>query len=193
MLSRADEAGSVFSARLMASQLRSTWEESISSVWSGDCDRVAGGDRRFFSKDVGVAADQLAIEAGNHIRDGEVTRLVGHLRIKEDLEQEVAQLLAKVGPMAPLDRVEDLVGFLERIFPYGVEALLAIPGASTGTAQPGHDAHCFGKKCSRIGGRGLLRTHTTNVNDGLEDSGAVTVVFSDAALSLFCVVRFAAG
>ena len=56
----------------MASQLRSTWEESISSVSSGDLDRVARGERGLIPENVGVAADQLAIEAGNHIRDGEV-------------------------------------------------------------------------------------------------------------------------
>ena len=116
-----------------------------------------------------VAADQLAVEACDHIRDGEVAGLARHLGIKEHLQQEVAQFLAQIIPMPALDGVEDLVGFLKGIFPDGVEALLAIPGTAIGAAQPGHDAHGFGEKCSRIGGRVALRAHSNNVNDALED------------------------
>jgi len=48
---------------------------------------------------------------------------------------------------------------------------------SIGTAQTGHDAHGFGEKCSRSGGRVTLRAHFNNVNDALEDCFApVTVV-----------------
>ena len=207
MLSSTDEAGCVFSARLMASQLRSTWEESISVGLQRRFDRVAGGDRSLVSEDVGVAPDQLTIETGNHIRDIEVARLVCHLRIKDHLQQEIAQLLAKISPIAPLDGVEDLVALLERIFPYGVEALLTIPGAAIGTAQPCHDAHCFGEKRSRIRGRGSLRTHINNVNDGLEDSARLLLWSSPMLPCLFfglfglllgsflnvCIVRLPAG
>ena len=171
-------AGCAFSARLMASQLRSTWEESISCGLQSGLDRVAGGHRGLVSKNVRVAADQLAVEARDHIRDGEVPGLARHLRIKEHLQQQIAQLLAKILPMPALDGVEDLVAFLKGIFPDGVEALLAIPGAAIGAAQPGHDAHCFGEKCSRIDGRVALRAHFNNVNDALEDCAApVTVVW----------------
>ena len=154
MPSSAEETGCAFSARLMASQLRSTCDESISSVCKRRLNRVAGGHRRLVSENVRVAADQLTVQPGDHIRNGEVTRLARHLRIKEHLQQQIAQLLAKVGPIPPLDGVEDLVAFLQRIFPDAVEALLAIPGAAIGTAQPGHDAHCFGEKRSRIGAMG---------------------------------------
>ena len=192
----------------MASQLRSTWEASISVRLERRLDRVAGGHRSLLSENVRMAADQLAIEACDHIRDGEVARLARHLGIEEHLQQEIAQFLAKVGPIPPLDGVEDLIALLEGIFPYGVEALLAIPGAAIGTAQPGHDAHCFGEKRSRISGRGSLRTHVNNVNDGLEDSApTVTVVFTHDCLVIFfglfglllgsflnvCIVRLPAG
>jgi hypothetical protein len=87
--------------------------------------------------------------------------------------------------MAALDGVEDLVAFLEGVFPDGVEGLLAIPGAAIGTAQPGHDAHCFGEKRSRI------NTHSNTLNDYGDHNGGATVVFD--ALYLFCSERFASG
>ena len=165
-------------------------------------DRVAGGHRGLIPENVRVAADQLAVQAGDHIRDGKVAGLARHLGIKEHLQQKVAQLLAQIAPMPALDGIEDLVAFLEGIFPDGVEALLAIPGAAIGTAQAGHDAHGFGEKCSRIGGRVALRAHSNNVNDALEDCVApVTVVCwthaspktSNDSLYLFRIVRLAAG
>jgi hypothetical protein len=55
----------------------------------------------------------------------------------------------------------------------GIEGLLVIPGAAIGTAQPGHDGHCFGEKRSRIGGRVALRAHASNVNDALEEIPSV--------------------
>jgi len=47
--------------------------------------------------------------------------------------------------------------------------LLSIPWAAIGTAQAGHDAHGFGEKGCRIGGRVALRAHSNNVNDRPED------------------------
>src|SRR5580658_5344000 len=88
--------------------------------------------------------------------------------------------------MAPLNGIQDLIALLERIFPDAVEALLAIPGTTIGTAQPGHDAHCFGEK------RGRIKTHSNTLNDYRDhDLGGATVVFD--ALYFFCSERFAAG
>jgi hypothetical protein len=39
------------------------------------------------------------------------------------------------------DRVEDLVGFFERVGLDGIEGLLAIPGAAVFRAQAGHDGN----------------------------------------------------
>ena len=132
----------------------------------GRLDRIAGSHRRLISEYVRVAADQLAVQPGDHIRDGEVPGLARHLGIEQHLQQKIAQLLAKIGPMPPLDGVEDLIALFEGIFPDGVEGLLAIPGATTGTAQPGHDAHCFGEKRSRIEGHSSVNT----LNDAPEDA-----------------------
>ncbi len=91
--------------------------ENLGSVDSGSLERglnrVTGRYRGLFSENVRMAADQLTVQAGNHIRDGKVAGLAGHLGIEEHLQQKVTQLLAQVVPMTALDRVEDLVGFLQ--------------------------------------------------------------------------------
>ena len=58
---------------------------------------------------------------------------------KTALQHEVAQFLGEQLPIARVDGIDHLVGFLEEIGLDAVEGLLAIPGASSGRAQTGHD------------------------------------------------------
>src|SRR5690606_29806637 len=44
--------------------------------------------------------------------------------------QQVAQFLAKIGKILALDRVGDLIGFLDRIMPDRAKVLLQVPGAT---------------------------------------------------------------
>jgi hypothetical protein len=74
-----------------------------------------------------------------HIGNGEVAVVGRHLGIKQHLQQQVAQFLGQVRPVAPLDGVEDLVGLFQRVFANGIEGLLAVPRAAAGSAQPRHD------------------------------------------------------
>ena len=102
-----------------------------------------------------MAPDELAVEVIEHVGDGEVAIVGGHLRVEENLQQQVAELLGKVRKVTALDGVEDLVGLFERVFANGVEGLFAVPGASAGCAQAGHDGHrLLEKSCSprRISG-----------------------------------------
>src|SRR5271163_3282181 len=102
--------------------------------------------------------------------------------------------------MAPLDGIQNLIALLEGIFPDAVEALLAIPGTTIGTAQPGHDAHCFGEK------RGRIKTHSTTLNDYRDHdfswvllcSSMLCIFFAVSGLLLgsflnVCIVRLPAG
>ncbi len=96
-----------------------------------------------------MAPDEFVIQVVEHVGDGEMSLVGGHFRIKQHLQQQVAQFLGKVRKIAALDGVEDFVGLFQRVFPDGVERLLAIPGASVRGAQPGHDAHRLLKKRRR--------------------------------------------
>ena len=52
-----------------------------------------------------VAPDQFTIETCNHVGNREMACFVSHLRIKDDLQQQVAQFLAEISPVTPLDRI----------------------------------------------------------------------------------------
>jgi hypothetical protein len=88
---------------------------------------------------MGMAAHQLAIQALQHIGDGELILVGRHFGIKQHLKHQVAQLLGQVRKVALLDGVEDFVGLFQGVFADGIEGLLAVPGASVGSAQPRHD------------------------------------------------------
>ena len=100
---------------------------------------VLGRDRG----DLGVA-EHMRVAAHHLVGDrlGDAVEIeqpgfLGHARVKDDLEQQVAQLVLKRRHVAALDRVGDLVGFLDRIGRDGREILLEVPRAA---AAPGRAA-----------------------------------------------------
>src|SRR5579885_3542319 len=102
----------------------------------GDVSGCGGG---FFSKDMGMATDKFAVQFGDDISDAEVPFLGGHFCVKEHLQEQVAKFFPEMGPVAALDRVEDLIGLLQRVFADRIKCLLAVPWATSGRTQPGHD------------------------------------------------------
>ncbi len=86
-----------------------------------------------------MAANQLGVQVLRHIAQVEVSGFRRHLRVEEDLQQQVAELVLQLRPGATLDGVKDLVGLLQRVRLDGVEGLLAIPRTTAGSAQAGHD------------------------------------------------------
>ena len=74
-----------------------------------------------------------------HIGNREVAVVGRHLGIKQHLQQQVAQLLGQVRPVAPLNRVEDLIGLFQRVLANRVEGLLAVPRTAAGSPQPRHN------------------------------------------------------
>ena len=106
-----------------------------------DIGPVSRRARSLFAKDVGMPAHQLAIQMVQHLGNGEMALVGRHLRIKQHLQQQIAQFLGQVRKVAPLNGVEDLVGLFQRVFADGIEGLFAVPGAAVGRAQPRHDGH----------------------------------------------------
>ena len=76
---------------------------------------------------------------------GTSLRLLGvcHLRIKEHLQQEVAQLPGQLLPIAVVNGFQDFVSLFQGVALDGVKGLLAVPRAPSGSAQPGHDGDSF--------------------------------------------------
>ena len=93
-------------------------------------------------EDVRMPRDHLVGDAAGHVGEVEGPRLLGHARMIDHLEQQVAQLAAQVVHVAALDGVGDLIGLLDRVGSDRLEGLLDIPGtARLGVAQGGHDAY----------------------------------------------------
>ena len=97
---------------------------------------------------------RLAI--GEDMRDGGATSLVTmpsamsstsngssavlgcHPGVEDHLEQDVAELLAKVAPVADLDRLDQLVRLLDQVADERLVRLLRVPRTATGRAQTVH-------------------------------------------------------
>ena len=83
--------------------------------------------------------------------------------MENDLEQEVAELVAQILGVAALDRIGDLVGLLDRIGGDGGEALLEVPRAAAfGVAQRRHDLDQAADVARRLHGRLLDRRARAN-------------------------------
>ena len=68
------------------------------------------------------------------------SRFLGHLGVKDGLEQEITKLTFELVPCLTLNRVGDLIGLLDGIGGDGGESLFDIPRtACFGVAQGAHD------------------------------------------------------
>ena len=109
---------------------------------------VADGARSFDSasctrpssrKTCGWRRTSLSETDREGVGDGECPHVGGHLREEHALEDVVADLFAQRREIAALDRIDDLVGLLEHVLAERLQRLLAVPRASLGRAQRGHD------------------------------------------------------
>ena len=102
-----------------------------------------------------MAADELGGDRLHHAAEIEQARLFRHARMKDDLQQQVAELLAQIFRRAALDCVGDLVGLFDREGGDGGEGLLDVPGtAGNGIAQRRHDFDKAANVARRLHGRG---------------------------------------
>ena len=73
----------------------------------------------------------------------ELAELVGQLGVEDDLEEQIAQLLAERTPGTtlahPVHLLQDLVRLLDQVGAKGPDVLLAVPGAAALCAQGAHD------------------------------------------------------
>src|SRR3954469_11412438 len=107
------------------------------------------------AEDVRVPAGQLLGDAVAHGSEVELPFLAGDAGLEDDLEQQIAELLAMVGGVPRLDGLDDLVRLLEKIGRERPEGLLAVPRASSRIAELVHDV----EEPPDGGLRGLLVCH----------------------------------
>src|SRR3954463_5597383 len=99
---------------------------------------------------MGMAPDELLAQRLHHVGKVEHTLLLGHPRMKNDLQEKVAKLLAQIYEIAARNGVGDLVGFLNRIGRDGREILVEVPRTARPRSTEGrHDL----KKMGNVAGR----------------------------------------
>src|SRR5262245_7845525 len=86
-----------------------------------------------------MPADHFVGETRQHSGHVELTAFGGDLRVKDDLEQEVAELLLQRRRVLGLDGLEDFVGFFDQEGFQRHPRLLAIPRATARFPEPLHD------------------------------------------------------
>ena len=79
-----------------------------------------------------MAANHLLGDAARDRVEVEAAVLARHLRVEDDLEQQVAELVAERRPVPLTDRLGHLVGFLDGVRRNRLEALFEVPRAAAG-------------------------------------------------------------
>src|SRR5579864_7867195 len=82
-----------------------------------------------------VPADHLVVNADDDVGDIERAGLACEVRMKQDLQQEIAKLLREFKRASLLNGVEDFVRFLDQVGPQRQVGLLAVPRAAAGSSQ----------------------------------------------------------
>jgi len=91
------------------------------------------GEARF-PKDVRVPVDQLAHQTVHDGGDVEPAGVGRHLRVKDDLQQQVAQLVTQGVGVVTLDGVQRLVGLFQQVGTERARRLLPVPRTPCGPA-----------------------------------------------------------
>ena len=92
-------------------------------------------------EDVRMPADHLFVDGPADVVDIELASLLGDPAMKDDLQQEIAQLVTQRSRRRPIQSLQDLVTLLDQHRLEGFRCLLLIPRASTGTPQRIHQLH----------------------------------------------------
>ena len=112
-----------------------------------------------------VAALHLVADRTCDIGEGKCPLLLGHACVEHHLQQQVAELVAEIVEVAAVDRIGNLVGFLDGVRGNGREVLLQVPWAtSLRVAQARHDDQQAFQlmACLAAGGRGVVRAHAAS-------------------------------
>ena len=94
---------------------------------------VGGGVRRALGEHVRVSTDKLVDDVARDVVESQGSCVLGgHPRVEHDLEEDVAELLGELGPVAGSDRLDRLVRLLEEVGQQRGMGPRGVPGAAAG-------------------------------------------------------------
>src|SRR5262249_50291548 len=86
-----------------------------------------------------VTPDELVADRGDHVVRTKGALGPAELGLKDDLQEEIAELGGKLAAVSAVDGVDHLAGLLEHVTAEGAEVLLPVPGAAVGGEQALHE------------------------------------------------------
>jgi len=114
-----------------------------------------GASRR--CEDMRVAADEFGGDGVQRICHLESPGFSGDLRVEYTLEHHIPEFARQRIEVAPVQRLQGFIGFLQQERPQGLVGLLPIPRAATLRAKGGHDPHKPRHGSGSAGGTGCRR------------------------------------
>ncbi len=90
------------------------------------------------AKNVRMAADELVVDLARHILEIKVAGLGRHLRVHDDVQEQIAEFLAHVRKIAPVNRIEQFGDLLDQAVADALVRLFQIPRTTPRAAQPRH-------------------------------------------------------
>jgi len=91
------------------------------------------------SEHMWVTMNEFLVYSAGHVFQVEMVRLLGQAGVHDDLQKQVPQLLLKVFEILVVDGLQCFGAFLDQASGQRLVGLLAVPRASVGAAQGGHD------------------------------------------------------
>src|SRR5580704_5668190 len=95
---------------------------------------------------MGVPADHFVVYAGDDVGNVERAGFAREVRMKQDLQQEIAEFLCQFFGVSRFNGIEDFVSLLDEVGPERGVSLLAVPGTATGGAEASLDSAQVFKK-----------------------------------------------
>jgi hypothetical protein len=88
---------------------------------------LGGGFCLHLAKHVGMAVDHFFANIVRHVVEGAAACLLLHSRVHCHLKQYVAKLLTQKCGILVIDRLDDLIGLLNKVVAYAFVSLLSVP------------------------------------------------------------------
>lgn len=100
-------------------------------------DRVGGAQLGPVAEDMRMAAYHLLVHLAGDVVEGELAGFGRHLGVHRDMEKKIAEFLAQVGDVVPVDGLDQFGDFFDEAVADAAMSLLSVPWATVGGAESG--------------------------------------------------------
>src|SRR6476620_9308097 len=91
------------------------------------------------AENMAMPSDEFVGQSFQNVINGEIALLFRHLRIEQNLKQQIAEFPTELRPVTIVDCFQDLVGLFDGVGLDGIESLFAVPRTSARTSKSRHN------------------------------------------------------